>query len=114
MTNNARNPQYNSAGTVDLEIEHSQYGWIPYTAAPDDVASADVYASALAGEYGPIAPYVPPEPVPPTQAQVDALRKAAYQDEADPLFFKAQRGEIDLSVWTDKIAEIRLRYPDPA
>lgn len=38
-------------------------------------------------------------------------RALAYKEEADPLFFKAQRGETPLSEWTAKVAEIRLRYP---
>jgi hypothetical protein len=57
--------------------------------------------------------YVAPEPVPPNPAQTEALRKAAYQDEADPLFFKWQRGESTESAWLAKIAEIKARYPEP-
>jgi hypothetical protein len=41
----------------------------------------------------------------------EAARKAAYAAEADPLFFKAQRGEVEQQVWLDKIAEIKARYP---
>ena len=48
-----------------------------------------------------------PEPAP----DIDALRKAAYTTEADPLYFKAMRQEIDIQEWHDKIEEIRLRYP---
>jgi hypothetical protein len=43
--------------------------------------------------------------------QVSQSRKLAYQFEADPLFFKAQRGEATLQEWQDKIAEIKARYP---
>ena len=43
----------------------------------------------------------------------DAYRKAAYIAEADPLFFKAQRGEATIQEWQDKVAEIKLRYPKP-
>lgn len=49
----------------------------------------------------------------PTAAQIEALRKAAYQNEADPLYFKAQRGEATIDEWIAKIAEIKTRYPDP-
>jgi hypothetical protein len=49
-----------------------------------------------------------PAPPPPTQEQ---LRKIAYFEEADPLFFKAQRGEITIDVWHQKVDEIRARYP---
>lgn len=48
-------------------------------------------------------------PEPPTMSE---LRKEAYENEADPLFFKAQRGEATMEEWEAKIEEIRLRYPD--
>jgi hypothetical protein len=41
----------------------------------------------------------------------EAARKAAYAAEADPLFFKVQRGEVEQQVWLDKIAEIKARHP---
>ena len=44
-------------------------------------------------------------------AQAEANRKAAYIAEADPLFFKTQRGEATEQEWLDKIAEIKARYP---
>jgi len=109
---NARNPKQNAVGTIDLEIEHSVYGWIPFTASPDDEKGSDLYAQAVAGEFGPVAGYVEPVVFPPTQAQIDALRRSAYQSEADPLFFKWQRGESTEQAWIDTIASIRQRYPD--
>lgn len=42
---------------------------------------------------------------------VTSLRADAYRNESDPLFFKAQRGEIEQQVWLDKVAEIKSRYP---
>ena len=49
------------------------------------------------------------------QALVTAQRNraAAYTTEADPLFFKAQRGEATIEEWQLKIAEIRSLYPYP-
>jgi len=44
-------------------------------------------------------------------AEAEANRKAAYIAEADPLFFRAQRGEITEQEWLDKVAEIKARYP---
>ena len=38
-------------------------------------------------------------------------RAAAYTAEADPLFFKAQRGEATLEEWQAKVDEIRERFP---
>ena len=40
-------------------------------------------------------------------------RAAAYAAEADPLFFKAQRGEATTEEWTAKVAEIKARFPYP-
>ena len=40
-------------------------------------------------------------------------RASAYTAEADPLFFKAQRGEATIEEWQAKVAEIRSRYPYP-
>ena len=53
-------------------------------------------------------------PVPvPTVEQQRAARAAAYTAEADPLFFKAQRGEATEEEWIAKVAEIKLRYSYP-
>lgn len=41
--------------------------------------------------------------------QKDEQRKRAYQNEADPLFFKWQRGEATQQQWLDKVAEIKNR-----
>jgi uncharacterized protein YciI len=45
------------------------------------------------------------------EAEAEANRRAAYIAEADPLFFKAQRGEVTLEEWQAKIAEIKARFP---
>ena len=58
-----RNAQYNQFGTIDCEINHPVYGWIPFTAEPDDVEplGAQVFESARDSA----APYTPPpEPTP--------------------------------------------------
>jgi hypothetical protein len=38
-------------------------------------------------------------------------RRSAYIVEADPLFFKAQRGEATVEEWQAKVAEIKTRFP---
>jgi hypothetical protein len=53
-----------------------------------------------------------PDPVV-VKAEQEAKRQAAYQSEADPLFFKWQRGTATEAEWLDMIAEIKLRYPYP-
>ena len=39
----------------------------------------------------------------------DELRRLAYEQEADPLFFKWQRDEGTRQQWLDKVAEIKTR-----
>lgn len=46
---------------------------------------------------------------PKMEARAD--RQRAYQSEADPLFFKAQRGEATMAEWNAKVEEIRNRFP---
>jgi len=46
-----------------------------------------------------------------TAEQAERNRKAAYISEADPLFFKAQRGEATMEDWQAKVAEIKNRFP---
>ena len=45
---NFRNANYNAFGTIDCEIEHPAYGWIPFTADPNDVEpiGAEVFNAA--------------------------------------------------------------------
>jgi hypothetical protein len=45
------------------------------------------------------------------QMQAQQQRAAAYAAEADPLFFKAQRGEASMDDWTAAVEAIRARFP---
>ena len=48
-----------------------------------------------------------------TAAKVEQNRiakQAAYKEESDPLFFKAQRGEATMEDWLAKVEEIRARF----
>ena len=47
---NYRNPIYTESGAIDCEIEHPVYGWIPFTADPNDVEpiGAEVFNAAKA------------------------------------------------------------------
>ena len=44
-------------------------------------------------------------------AKVQEDRRAAYEAEADPLFFEEQAGEVVDGTWAAKRAEIKVRYP---
>lgn len=55
-----------------------------------------------------------PDPTPDEiRALQEAARKAAYQSEADPIFFMTQRGEATIEEWQAKVAEIKARFPYP-
>lgn len=53
-----------------------------------------------------------PVPEPPAPQSTETLRRAAYESEADPLFFKSQRGEATQADWLAKVAEIKARFPE--
>ena len=46
-------------------------------------------------------------------SQQETLRQVAYKEEADPLFFKYQRGTATKEEWLAKVEEIKARYPYP-
>lgn len=50
---------------------------------------------------------------PPSKVIQQDNRRVAYINEADPLFFKAQRGEASIEDWQAKVEEIKVRYPYP-
>lgn len=55
-----RNPKYNHRGTIDVEFNHPEYGWIETTLDPTDIVgyNVEMYNQVLA--VGGIASYVPP------------------------------------------------------
>lgn len=57
------------------------------------------------------------DPPPPTTEELTEIargkRAQAYKQEADPIFFKSQRGEATQEEWLAKVEEIKARYPDP-
>lgn len=116
-----RNPRYNELGTIDCELDHPVHGWIPFTASPDDSdeGGREIYRLLIDGQFGEIAPYVEPEPVPLTVEQVHELRRAAYVAESDPLRNAADYDALvngtdpDYTEWLAAVAAIKARYPLP-
>ncbi|WP_170940341.1 hypothetical protein [Bordetella genomosp. 7] len=54
-----RSPRYNAVGSIDIELYHPEFGWIPFTASPDDPEEygRQLYDQILAA--GNIEPYEP-------------------------------------------------------
>lgn len=49
----------------------------------------------------------------PSKESLRTSRQAAYAQEADPIFFMAQRDEATIDEWKAKVAEIKTRFPYP-
>lgn len=90
-----RNPKYNWLDTIDCEINHPEYGWIPFTATPEDpmLYGQAIYAKAVTGDYGPIAPFVPPANIVGESAMelVRQKRNDLLQTKIDPLVMNSLR-----------------------
>lgn len=57
-----RDPKYNSNGiTIDIEMNHPIYGWIPFTASPNDPEEYGriIHQACLDGQFGTVAAYTP-------------------------------------------------------
>ena len=94
----ARNAVYVDAdGTIDCEINHPEYGWIPYTLRDDDTDTTVDNAAVKAILGSNIAAYVPP-----TQAELDAQAAAAVRGQRDML----------LEIEVDPIVSNPLRWAD--
>lgn len=85
----ARNPQFSTddGNVVNLEIEHALYGWVPFSATPSDAAQLgrDLFARALAGDFGPIAQYAGPSQTERLSANARAERDARLAADVDPI-----------------------------
>ena len=116
-----RNPARNAVGTIDCELDHPIYGWIPFTASPDDTDEGGraIHQLLIDGQFGGIAPYVEPEPVPLTLEQIQALRRAAYVAESDPIKNEADYDALvkgtapDYTAWLAAVEAIKARFPLP-
>ncbi|AYD00909.1 hypothetical protein [Neorhizobium sp. NCHU2750] len=58
MTMNFKAATYNQYGTIDMEVEHPDFGWIPFTASETD--SEDYCRELFAAAVSTALPYVAP------------------------------------------------------
>lgn len=73
----AHTPSFTVENRIDLVVLFSEIGEeIHFTAASDDIEAhgRELYARTVAGEFGPIAPYIPPAPTP--EEIVETMRQA--------------------------------------
>jgi len=76
-----RNPVYTEDGRIDCEINHPEYGWIPFTCDPDDTGAAFDVAGLFAEMQPETAPYV----APPAITYTDEENAARTRNERDYL-----------------------------
>jgi len=54
-----RNAKYNGHGSIDCEVNHPRFGWIPTTTSPDDGETAAIYAKIVSDNS--VTAYVAPD-----------------------------------------------------
>lgn len=112
MLTNQRNLQYTASGMIEMLVDHPDFGTIPFAASPIDSEAhgRDLYARAIAGEFGPIAPYVEPVKTP-AQIQYEVQAEARQYLQSTDWYF-ARLAETGESVPQDvltKRAEARAK-----
>lgn len=80
---------------------HGEHGWQDQ---PSEMVQARVKAFARS----------PEDMLVEASDRAKEARRRAFAAEADPLFFKVQRGEASEDEYLAKVAEIRARYPYPS
>lgn len=109
-----RNAKRIADGRIDCEINHPEYGWIPFTADASDAGAqfdvADLFARADSDPN--TKPYDPPPPVVPSvvsrfQARA-ALMQAGLLDQAEAAVLQA--GPLAQLAWADA-QEFRRNSP---
>lgn len=100
----AHSPRYASAdGTmIDLDVKFSHLNMtVPFTANANDVEPhcSDLFNRAVAGEFGPVAPYVAPEPV----VDPAVMAKQKHKDDA---IKDAKNAALSLNTRIDAILQM--------
>lgn len=128
-----RNPVALADGAIVCEIEHVSLGWIPFTASAEDEAQhgRDLHEALLAGDYGPVAPYVPPDAAAVLAAEragmtpfYTAFRFAMRQtpsagyahllDRVTQTVAAARAADpfSDIVIWSDSVTQVVRLHPD--
>ena len=100
---NYRNTKRLANGWIDCEIEHAEYGWVPFTCDPNDTGSTiDVAALYATMDADPsTAPYVPPteaEILAAASGEARTIRTNLLAQYVDPFVMNPLR-------WADLTAE---------
>lgn len=81
-----RNPKWTTTGTIKVEVEHDEFGWIPFNATPyDEFAHGRELFELLSTKY---------------TDQVEACPESAYHEEAVSDALDRRKRELNASDWT--------------
>lgn len=95
-----RKAAWNKSGGIDMEVNHSELGWIPFTARSDDPEKhgRDLYSAAR----GTAVPYAPPT--------ANEIRSAAYVTKRD---FLAAVDAAGILTKTQRLTAAKGEWPEP-
>jgi hypothetical protein len=103
-----RNAKYiNDNGWVECEINHPEFGWIPYGLNPADTdmtVNNDDLLAAMA-KAGDVAAYVPP-----TQAELDEALSAQLRMDRDALLYKVDAIAGNALRWSALDAKVQAAW----
>lgn len=104
-----RNARYIDSTRIDCEVEHSVYGWIPYTLDPTDTdMNVDNDALlAVMSENGDVAAYVPP-----TQEELDAEAAQEIRNVRNSLLSRMDAVVSNPLRWSDFTEEQQQAWTD--
>ena len=91
-----RNAKYNAFGTIDCEIEHPAFGWIPFTASPEDIEplGKQVFDAAK----GSASAYAPPPP-PSAAVMAENVRQQRNTLLSDSDWTQMPDAPVDKAAW---------------
>ena len=104
---NFKNQRFNVQGSIDCEIDHPKFGWIPFTADPNDPEQhgRDIYTQIL--EEGNILPFIPPDDITGEDALniIRSKRDNILTNDIDPIVTNPLR-------WADLTIEEQTTWAD--
>ncbi|PBB68138.1 hypothetical protein CK228_13595 [Mesorhizobium sp. WSM4312] len=103
-----RNATFNAAGTIDCEVDHRVYGWIPFTASPDDTEEygRDIFAAASADA----TPYVPPPPPSTEEVRASMPPLSPRQLRLALLSIGLHEADVDMKLVNDPAGMVEWKY----
>lgn len=110
----AHSPKFNGDGTITLMCKFSHLGEmeVPFTASPSDAMAhgRDIHARSLLGEFGTVAPFIPPT----AQEISDKQKSPRMQNAIRKVQHYEMMGDITMvNAWKQYYSEVYNGVIDP-